>query len=175
MRALLLVLLANTAHADEEIHAIAVNNPIGWRMENIAVSGYRRVADQLVIHVNVASTRDLRWRDLFSECSHPGRVFDVGAGIQYFFAREWLDGPFVEGGLVRRSADETEMCSADDGGTSPAQVTRYAAYGNIGWAWSLPHHAFIALDAGVSSGYEYGTHDRWVDSLEWSLRIGAQF
>ncbi|MFT3691878.1 MAG: hypothetical protein QM831_01970 [Kofleriaceae bacterium] len=193
MRALIVIMLvASTARADDERFAVAVNNPGGWLMENIAASGYVGVTDALAIRVNVASDRELRTSDLFSdECTHPGRIFDVGIGLEYFFVRHRHDGPFVELGGVRRSEDSTFVCTDIDDTSSISHTTRYAGYADVGWSWALPHHAFIALALGMSYGHEHGhytdidvdnmveyghgTIDHMVTSPEWSLRIGAQF
>jgi len=139
--------------------ALAVNDPLAWRLSSFGASAYVRVADHWVVRGNVAaygnygSLGDLAEGVVGDGLRHGGRVIDTGIAAVLYPRRVW-DGVLLEVGALRRDRDTSFWPGFEE--PTFTRSTEYAGRALIGWSWLIHQRAFISIAAGLSFGRESG-------------------
>lgn len=152
---LALVALSKTADASPEF-AIGVNSPLSI-VSGFAygVSGYMALDKHQALRVNVASyASDYLWEDEI-DANLSGRKRDASVSYVYYPRRVW-DGFLVDVGVLGRNHHTVSYNYDYDRANFISDTNTIAGRGMFGWSWLIGGHAFIAVAAGGSLGYEFG-------------------
>jgi hypothetical protein len=145
---------------------IGVNEPLGWvDAAAIGASAYLAIGTHQVIRANFATWNHAHsagygaattgWLVSADGSQYQGGRYTDGGVSWMYFPRKAFDGFSVELGVLARHRDTFDI---DDFNQNYAVTSnRYAGRVLVGWSWLIRQRAFIAVQAGMSSGIERGT------------------